>query len=132
MASIQDQLAAQIDCADVCSMLGAGRKRHLLLSEVVRVLGLRGAGGNSEMLRRACDALGSHLIGASEETCFMLVRAHLRCDSWRLWSSKCLSGCGRVGCSANQQLALLRKFYLCDGRQQVHSSAFSATCCGRS
>lgn len=75
MASIQDQLAAQIDCADVCSMLGAGRKRHLLLSEVVRVLGLRGAGGNSEMLRRACDALGSHLIAAAEEISFTQVRS---------------------------------------------------------
>lgn len=73
MASIQDQLAAQIDCADVCSMLGAGRKRHLLLSEVIRVLGLRGAGGNSEMLRRACDALGSHLIAAAEEISFTQV-----------------------------------------------------------
>lgn len=73
MGSMQDQLAAQIDCADVCSMLGAGRKRHLLLSEVIRVLGLRGAGGNSEMLRRACDALGSQLIAAAEEIAFRQV-----------------------------------------------------------
>lgn len=73
MASIQDQLAAQIDCADVCAMLSAGRKRHLLLSEVIRVLGLRGAGGNSEMLRRACDALGSHLIATAEEISFTQV-----------------------------------------------------------
>eukprot|EP00892_Ulva_mutabilis_P007561 jgi/Ulvmu1/5177/UM021_0194.1 len=84
MASIQDQLAAQIDCADVCSMLGAGRKRHLLLSEVVRVLGLRGAGGNSEMLRRACDALGSHLIAAAEEISFTQVYKSPYLWNWQL------------------------------------------------
>jgi hypothetical protein len=62
MASMYDQLSAQVDCADVCEMLGAGRKRHLLLSEVVRVLSLRDAGGNSDMLRRVCDSLGARIL----------------------------------------------------------------------
>lgn len=62
MAAIYDQLSAQVDCADVCEMLGAGRKRHLLLSEVIRVLSLRDAGGNSYMLRRVCESLGTQIL----------------------------------------------------------------------
>ena len=67
MASIYDQLSAQVDCADVCEMLGAGRKRHLLLSEVIRVLSLRDAGGNSYMLRRVCESLGTQILRKPSE-----------------------------------------------------------------
>jgi hypothetical protein len=67
MASIYDQLSAQVDCADVSEMLGAGRKRHLLLSEVIRVLSLRDAGGNSYMLRRVCESLGTQILRKPSE-----------------------------------------------------------------
>ena len=76
MASIYDQLSAQVDCADVCEMLGAGRKRHLLLSEVIRVLSLRDAGGNSYMLRRVCESLGTQILRKSSDLTSQQVRRH--------------------------------------------------------